>query len=70
MDSSLIGERIIIGERIKANLVPKKNFSISVLFPYLRLKAQAETELIRVDETEVGSDFLFCLAIAIFSFSD
>ena len=50
MDSSLIGERI------KANLVPK-NFSISVLFPYLRLKAQAEIELIRVDETEVGSDF-------------
>ena len=60
MDSSLIEERI------KANLVPKET---SASFLYLRLKAQAETELVRVAETEVMSDFFFCLAIAIFNFS-
>ena len=47
----------------------KRNFSISASFPYLRLKAQAETELVRVGETEVLSDF-FGLAIAIFNFSE
>ena len=37
------------------------SISISSLFPYLRFKAQAETELVRVYEIKVVSDFFFCL---------